>query len=171
MNKKKINKLVVVVVLCLSSIVALAQNPLEKGRAQINTGFGLSNYGLPVYVGFDYGIHKDISIGGEFSFRSYSENWAGNKYSHTLYGFSGNANYHFNDILDMPSQWNLYAGLNVGFYSWVSGSGYGGSHTSGLGLGGQVGGRYYFTEKLGVNLEFGGGNVASGGKIGITFKL
>jgi len=40
-----------------------------------------------------------------------------------------------------------------------------------LGIGGQIGGRYYFTEKFGVNLEFGGGNAYSGGKLGISIKL
>jgi outer membrane immunogenic protein len=40
-----------------------------------------------------------------------------------------------------------------------------------LGLGIQVGGRYYFNEKFGLNLEFGGGNYVSGGKFGISLKL
>ena len=39
-------------------------------------------------------------------------------------------------------------------------------------LGFQIGGRYYFTNKVGINLEFGGGhNTLSGGKIGISIKL
>jgi len=40
-----------------------------------------------------------------------------------------------------------------------------------MGRGAQIGGRYYFTQKVGINLELGGGNAFSGGKIGLTFKL
>jgi hypothetical protein len=35
----------------------------------------------------------------------------------------------------------------------------------------QVGGRYYFTEKVGINLEVEGGNAFSGGKFGLSIKL
>ena len=71
----------------------------------------------------------------------------------------------------MTNQWDFYAGLNLGYYTWSSPSDYPGNRTSGLGLGAQVGGRYYFTPKVGINLEIGGGNAFSGGKIGLTFKL
>jgi hypothetical protein len=40
---------------------------------------------------------------------------------------------------------------------------------SGLGLGAQIGGRYFFKDNFGLNLEFGGGNALSGGKFGITY--
>jgi len=48
---------------------------------------------------------------------------------------------------------------------------YPGSHTSGLGIGAQVGGRYYFSDNVGINIEFGGGNAFSGGKVGISILL
>jgi hypothetical protein len=86
-------------------------------------------------------------------------------------GFSGNGNYHFNEIFQIPRRWDLYAGLNVGFYAWTSPDGYNGSHSSGLGLGAQVGGRFFLTPRVGLNLEFGGGNAFSGGKIGLTIKM
>ena len=69
--------------LAFSSILS-AQSPIEVGQMQFNGGFGFSNYGLPVYVGLDYGLMDDISIGGEFSFRSYSDNIFGSKYKHTI---------------------------------------------------------------------------------------
>jgi len=84
---------------------------------------------------------------------------------------SANGNYHFNSLLDIPNNWDFYAGLNLGFYIWNSSDDYPGSNTSGLGLGAQVGGRYYFNDKLGVNLEFGGGNAFSGGKVGVSVRL
>lgn len=164
-------KLIVLTIIILTNYSTKAQSPIEVGQSQINGGFGFSNYGLPVYVGFDYGFREDVTLGGEVSFRSYNDNIIGTKYSHTIIGISGNANYHFNSLLDIPSEYDVYAGLNVGFYIWSSSGGYPGNRTSGLGLGLQIGGRYYFNDNWGINLEIGGGNAASGGKIGVSYRF
>lgn len=164
-------KQVLTVFLVLTASIVFAQSPLSKGHTQINFGAGFSDRSIPVYVGFDYGVHKDISIGAEISYRGYNENWNNNKYRHSVLGISGNANYHFNTVLNIPSNWDFYAGINVGFYSWNSPYDYDGSHNSGLGIGAQIGGRYFFSERVGVNLEFGGGNEFSQGKIGLTIKI
>lgn len=148
-----------------------AQYALPKGNSQVNVGVGLSGWGVPIYLGFDYGVHKDISLGGELSYRSYKNNWGPLEYKHNIIGISGNGNYHFNSVLGIPKNWDFYAGLNLGFYSWSSPNAYKGPNNSGIGLGGQVGGRYYFSDKLGVNLEFGGGNAFGGGKFGLSIKL
>ena len=156
-------------VLSISNV--FGQSPLPLGKTQLNLGVGLSGWGIPVYLGFDYSVHKDITLGGEFSYRSYNENWKSRYYRHNVMGFSGNGNYHFNSLLKIPQNWDFYAGLNLGFYIWSSPTTYDGSHNSGLGLGAQIGGRYYFNSKVGVNLELGGGNAFSGGKFGLTIKL
>jgi len=150
---------------------ALAQNPIAVGQSQFNLGVGLSSWGVPIYIGLDHGIHKNITIGGEASFRSYRENYKNNRYNHGVIGISGNLNYHFNNVLNIPSNWDFYMGPNIGFYMWNSSDNYPGNAYSGLGIGGQIGGRYYLTEKFGLNLEFGGGNAFSGGKFGISLKL
>jgi hypothetical protein len=153
------------------SFSAAAQGNLSVGRTQLNAGVGLSSWGIPVYVGLDYGFKRDVTLGGELSFRSYRENWKSTYYSHSITGISANGNYHFNSLLSLPSKWDLYAGLNLGFYVWTSSNAYPGNGSSGIGLGAQFGTRYYLTNKLGLNLEFGGGNAFSGGKFGITAKL
>jgi hypothetical protein len=84
---------------------------------------------------------------------------------------AGNGNYHFNSVLNMPTDWDFYAGLNLGFYIWNSDDDYPGDGASGLALGAQVGGRYYFTDRFGINLEVGTASAFSGGKFGITLKL
>ncbi|MFP5039761.1 hypothetical protein [Parasediminibacterium sp. JCM 36343] len=149
------------------------QGSLTPGKAQLNLGLGFSSWGVPVYLGIDYGASRDITVGGELSVRSYREDWRGNHdyYKSTITGISGNVNYHFNRVLEIPKDFDFYAGLNVGFYVWSLPAAYDGTHSSGLGLGGQVGGRYYFTNKFGLNLEFGGNNAFGNGKIGVTFKL
>ena len=148
-----------------------SQNPVNRRYTQINAGVGLSGWGVPFYVGLDHYITHDISLGGEFSYRGYNEHYQSYYYNHNIIGISGNLNYHLNSLLNIPSRWDFYLGPNIGFYSWTSPDGYTGNHSSGLGLGGQVGARYYFTNKVGINLEFGGGNAFAGGKLGLSFPL
>ena len=164
-------KLLLVMVVIASGLVANSQAALSAGKYQFNAGFGLSDWGIPIYAGVDYGLENNFTVGGEMSFRSYSESVNGKSYRDIITGISGNINYHLNEVLNVPDNFDVYGGLNLGFYAWSTPSGYAGSHSSGLGLGAQLGGRYYFTDKLGVNLEFGGGNAFSGGKIGLTIKL
>jgi len=124
-------------------------NALAEGQTQFNAGVGFSSWGVPVYIGLDYGVHRNITLGGELSFQSYNDNYKDHKYDHSIIGISGNGNYHFNNVLDIPSNWDFYAGLSIGFYIWNSPDDYDGSHTSGLGVSGQIGGRYFFSENFG----------------------
>jgi len=160
------------IIILLSVIFVLAvnaQSPLAKGGKQLNAGIGFSGWGVPIYVGMDFGVYKDVTVGFEGSFRSYNERIAGTNYGSTIIGFSGNGNYHFNSLLEIPNQWDVYAGLNLGYYFWTISSDYPGTEASGIGLGAQIGGRYFFKNNFGLNLEFGGGNSISGGKFGITY--
>ncbi|NNK80195.1 MAG: hypothetical protein HKO93_01755, partial [Flavobacteriales bacterium] len=34
-----------------------------------------------------------------------------------------------------------------------------------------IGGRYYFNDRLGFNLELGGGTALAGGRIGVSWRL
>jgi outer membrane immunogenic protein len=156
--------------LLFSVLVTVASVAQEKPGTQLNAGLGLSSWGIPIYAGMDFGVAPDITVGFEGSFRSYNQNYTGIGAS-TIVGLAGNGNYHFNRLLKMPSKFDFYAGLNLGFYFWSTPRNYPGSGTSGIGLGAQVGGRYFFTDKFGLNLEFGGGNAFAGGKFGITYRF
>lgn len=164
---KRVLFIFALVIISISS--AMAQSPLAKGGKQFNVGVGFSGWGIPLYAGLDLGIYQDITVGIEGSFRSYNQNIAGTKYGSTIISVAGNGNYHFNRLLEIPSNFDFYAGLNLGFNFWSSPAGYPGSGASGLGVGAQVGGRYFFKNNFGLNLEFGGGNATSGGKFGITY--
>jgi len=164
-------KLFLAIIFLSVVVISYSQSPLSVGKAQLNLGVGLSGWGIPFYAGVDYSILKDITIGGELSVSSYNENWNGNSYHHNIMGVSGNGNYHFNTILNIPRKFDFYAGLNLGYYAWSSSAGYGGNHTSGIGLGVQVGGRYYLSNKVGLNLELGGESAFSSGKFGVSIKI
>jgi len=160
-----------VVIACVVSGFLYAQSPIAPGEKQLNAGVGLSSWGVPIYVGVDLGVAQDFSIGGNFSYRSYSEGFAGNNYDWSLIVLGLNGNYHFDNMLDLTSDWNVYGGLTLGYYIWSDpGTGYGGNRASGLGLDAQLGARYFFSKSFAVNLEVGGGT-AAGGKFGITKKF
>ncbi len=158
-------------ILLVSCNLVIGQSLIHQQEVQLNAGLGVGGWGIPVYLGADYGVTDEISVGGEFSFVQFNEKFSGVKYKHSIIGLLVNVNYHFNTITDLPDPWDLYAGLNVGYFSSSSPSGYLGKSISGIGLGLQVGGRYYFSDNLGVNLELGGGSAVSGAKVGITIKI
>ncbi|QOI97341.1 MAG: hypothetical protein HRU69_07485 [Flammeovirgaceae bacterium] len=149
---------------------SIAQAPPGKGGKQLNAGLGFSDWGIPVYVGADFGVHDDVTIGPKVSYRKWNYRALGTDYSQTLIVLSFNGNYHFNKLLNLENKWNLYAGATLGYYIW-SDSEFSGAESSGIGLDLQVGGRYFFNDKLGINLEFGGGSGVGAGSIGITVKL
>lgn len=161
----------IAVAMILISVNAFSQNPVSQSKTQLNLGTGFSGWGIPLYIGIDYWVHPDITIGGEISYRSYRDHWKDTYYHHNIVGVSGNGNYHFNRLLNIPQKWDFYAGPNLGFYVWSSPNDYFGDHSSRMGLGAQIGGRYYFSDRIGLNLEFGGGNAFSGGKFGVTIKI
>ncbi len=135
---------------------------IQKGESQLNAGLGLgSSWGIPVYVGIDHGVHKDVTIGGQISFANVNED----NFSINWFSLSANANYHFNSLLEIPNNWDVYAGLSLVYNNYSN------KYKNGLDLGLQIGGRYFFNDKFGVNLEFGGGDYATGGKVGITYKF
>ncbi len=167
---------------CASLFFAVATasaQGLEKNKVQINGGVGLSGWGVPVYLGLDYGIARDFTIGAEASYSSkkISEGYLESKYS--IFTFGVNGNYYFDRLLKLPNEFNLYAGATLG-YANVSETTTGPSallpyHTSfavsGIDLGLQIGGRYFFTKNLGLNLQLGGGIHTFGGRLGLTYKL
>ena len=153
---------------------ANAQAPLEEGGIQLNAGVGTSGWGTPVYVGLDFGVAKNWTVGGELSYQSYNQNVGATRIKSSILGLQANGNYHFNEVLNIPSEWDFYAGANLNYYNWnskLNGSSYNYPDEDNFGIGLQVGGRYFFSDNFGLNLQVGGGNVVSGAKIGITYKF
>lgn len=157
-------KIVSIALLALSCAIANGQYALKTGKLQANGGFGLSGWALPIYVGLEYGYDKNISLGGDLSFSSLN----------TV--VSANANYHFVEMLQIDRVFDVYGGVNIGFFIRNQRLNpeslppyYNNSVPVNIGV--QVGGRYYFKKNLAVNLELGGGIAFSGGKIGVSYLL
>ncbi|MFM9945724.1 MAG: hypothetical protein ACKVQB_10880 [Bacteroidia bacterium] len=157
-------KYLITLFLSILGTTVLAQYHLDKGKIQLNVGVGFSSWGKPIYGAIDYGLKKDISLGTEISYRNLV------KKSDAFYivkGVSGNINYHFGKVLNLPKDIDIYGGLNVGFFQWQSGNLQSNKWNTGL----QAGARYFFKNNLAIHLEAGIGNAFSAGKIGLTFIL
>lgn len=159
-----------------------SQGTLKEGKTQLNLGVGFSGWGTPVFLGLDYGLGNNWTVGGEVSYRSFGNDAFFYDYTYTIIGVAGNGNYHFNEILDLPKKWDLYGGASLGFYIWNNSYKYKGTGaepvgfspgytgTSGIGFGLQAGTRYFFNDNWAINFETGGGSTF-GGKIGLTYKF
>lgn len=127
--------------------------PLAKGEKQLNFGTGLSGYGIPAYVSLDFAVHNDWTVAPVLKVVITGD--------YVGFGGLGRVDYHWNRLLNIPSNWDFYLGGSVGF---VSGD------DLGLNIGIQVGGRWYWSDKWGMNLELGGGT-GYGTSFGLSMKL
>lgn len=168
-------KFILVAILALGfACTTSAQTPVfKKGDKVANIGVGFGSYGIPVELSMMWGVYNNVfglnglnsGVGGYLGFSSYKEHWGNYDYGHTILapGVRGQLDYTFVKGLE------VYAGLMLGFQIWMSDANYGGDHSSGLGLGGYAGLRYFFNNKWGVYLE--GGYGISNGTIGVSYKF
>lgn len=147
----------------IATSAAFSQGTLAPGKAQLDAGVGFSTYTTPFYIGFDYGLKNNMTVGAELSYRDRNNYWR-------VISITGNWNFHFNKMLKLTPEWDLYAGLKAGYLYYDTYAGYELSETN-FYAGGQVGGRWFFTDNFGLNVELAVGNSFSDGRLGITYKF
>ncbi|MEM6526367.1 MAG: hypothetical protein AAF693_21410 [Bacteroidota bacterium] len=162
---------------------ALAQfNPYTEKAVLGSAGIGISGYGIPIYASIDFGIADNITVGGGIGYQRDTESFSAigttTKWRHSIFSITARGSYHFNEALSLDDTWDIYGGLDLGYYIWdtklTEGStnvSYSGSGAGGLGVALRAGARYFFKKNLAGNLEVGGGNVLSSARIGITLML
>jgi len=164
-------KILFIVIVTLFSVnVGFSQALNSIGEKQLN--FGLRNHGVNgsrfngIYIGFDYMTVKDLSIGANVDLN----HWNNSYYSMTILTPSFIVDYHFNNLIGIPSQFDFYAGADLGLPLYF---GNGTSGTGDFNLGTHVGGRWYWNDKWGINLELGLGILSggNGAKFGLSMKL
>ncbi|WP_281636656.1 hypothetical protein [Flavobacterium marginilacus] len=168
-------KLILIIAFGFLSNGIFAQSSLKEGGIQLNAGVGVSDWGfVPFYFGLDYGLVKDVTIGGQISYLTNNDNYYYGNYNYnhnSAVGIGANGNYHFNRILDIPSKFDFYAGASVTGLIWnYDNKDYHPGYDP-LNVGLQVGGRVFFNNHFGINLELGGGSTVSVAKFGVTYKL
>lgn len=145
----------------------------SNGDTFVDFGVGVSSWGVPIYAGAEWMVHKEISVGGQISFQSQSETYSGITYRHNAFTMAARGNYIFNTLLEIPAPYLFYAGATLGYVTVStthSGPGidYSGSRGSGLFFGVQTGGSYFFSKNWAANLELGIGNII-GLKLGAKY--
>ena len=121
------------------------------GQAQKYLNFG--GLGTGLYASMEFPVSNAITIAPQFT----------TDYNFGKFVISGKGNYYFDDIFGVSSAWDVYAGANVG---WRIDK----DNDSGASWGIQIGGRWFWSEKWGINGEFGGGSGVLGG-VGVTMKM
>lgn len=150
-----------------------------KGVSLVNIGVGLGasfGGGLPIGIAYDYGVTKNISIGAQVDYMSWSYSYPGlGDYKYRFIPVGVRGAYHFDGIGD-PNKVDLYLGLVLGY--WVSSfeapgggtvAGFSDAYAGKVLVGGLAGGRYMFSPKIGAFAELG--YSVSYAKVGITFKF
>ena len=116
------------------------------GDKKVQVGFIPYGYGNGIGGAFDYGLTNLFSAGGgaELYFGRNSSNF---------YLF-GRGDIHLAELLDMPTEMDLYPGIDLGLTG------------NNLGLGVHLGFRYFFSDNIGAYIEFG-----SRGSLGVSINL
>jgi len=152
-----IKKIGLMLAVLFASITIYAQNggvaPLAKGEQQLNFGLGFSDYGVPLYVSYDFAVHKDVTVTPQLNVNIDDD---------VRFGIMVKSDYHWNYLIGIPSEWDFYSGLRLGFNFYDGGSD--------LDLGIEVGGRWYWNERWGLNLEIAGGT-GFGSTLGVSMKM
>ncbi len=139
----------IAVCFAVSSSAFAGEAPLSPGQLAFNGGLGLGRSPLPLYAGLDVSVHRDVTLGGDVFVSTGAGGIAA----------MGRGDYHWNRLLGIPRQGDFYLGLGLVLGDW------------GLYPRLQLGGRWFFNDRVGLNLELGGATKEVGGLFGVTVKL
>lgn len=177
---KKITLSILVFLFTFALVPAQAQN-IGEG-ININAGLGLGSYGvggIPIGASVEIGIKNNIAVGGFFDYSQWARKWNGYKWSYNFLYFGGRASYHLGDLLKElgmdEGKLDPYAGLSLGIRtaSYKDNAAYENYvspyNSARVFLGGHVGTRYFFSNRVGGFGEIGYGVTAL--RLGVTVKL
>jgi hypothetical protein len=155
----------------------------EQGAKQLNLGIGLgstlSGSGLksalpPLGVSFEYGLKEKISVGGYLGYASATQETFGWKWTYNYVIVGARGSYHFAGSDKLDPYVGLLVGYNVASVKAEKPSGYTGpdlpaASAGGVIIGGHLGARYMFTDKIGAFGELGYGIAYL--QLGLTTKF
>jgi hypothetical protein len=160
----------------------------EKFGKTLNLGAGIVYYG---YVGglspgimanFEFDLVKNVTLAPFVGFYTYHNNYyyydpynpqkSNYGYRETVIPFGVKGSYYFDDLLNLPREFDLYAaasaGFNIRMVSWDNGFN-GGNYAAHSLLYGNIhaGGEYHFTKKTGFFVDLSTGMST----VGVAFHL
>lgn len=144
-------KLIFLCTLFLAGSMAYAQAWGGKGDQKVQVGFNGYGYGTGITGTYDYGLGDILSVGAGANI--YFDGYKDNNEDNNFFVF-GRLNAHLQKPLNLPSNWDIYPGIDLGILG------------KDFGIGAHVGVRYYFNQNVGIYLEAG-----NNGSIGVSFNL
>ena len=144
-------KLIVAVTIMLAGSMVTAQAWTGKADQKLQVGLSAWGNGTGITGTYDYGLSDIFSLGGGVNF--YFSNFEKDKKENKTFVF-GRVNGHLQDVLNLPEQWDIYPGLDIGLLG----------NTFDLGV--HLGARYFFNEKFGAFIEAG-----NNGSLGLSINL
>lgn len=165
----------------ISCIICMAQNGgFAKGNKLLNIGIGVNSYysgGIPFGASFEVGVSDNISFGGNIDYLSNTYNYGTYSWKFTALYIGLRCSYHVNELLNIENEKiDLYGGATLGYRSFKWKNGYddsydlSGSYGNSIYLGAYVGGKYYFSNKVGAFAELGAIG-STNARVGIGFKF
>ncbi len=130
---------------------ASAQAWNGKGDQKVQVGLNGWGYGTGITGSYDYGLGKIVSVGAGANV--YFDGYKDNNKDNNFFVF-GRVGFHLQEPLNLPSQWDIYPGVNLGLLG------------SDFGIGAHLGVRYFFNNKVGIYGEFG-----NNGSLGVSFNF
>ena len=120
-------------------------------NAQATKVLNFGGLGTGLYASLEFPVSKTITIAPMAT-----TDW---DFNHFVIAAKGN--FYFDDLFGLPAEWDVYGGANAGWRISDNGE---------FNWGAQVGGRWFWNDKWGINGEFGGGSGVTGG-VGVSMKM
>ncbi len=140
-------KCILTIVFACIFVSVNAQSYTGARDSKLNVGFEAYGHGSGIKATYDYGIDKLFSVGIGASFFLSND-----RDDYFIYARTG---VHLGEVLDLPTQLDIYPGVDLGYLS-----------SGNVGINGYLGARYFFTKKIGIFAEIG-----NSGSIGLSIVL
>ena len=166
-------KKIIIAAALLFGFTTVNAQTFDEGTSIIQAGISVwGTFGLPISASYEYGISEKIGVGVFAGYAGKTESVAflGDvKYTYALFGVRGN--YHFFQSDKIDAYGGLILGYNSASVTYPNGNGFPGytPTASAVFLGGQIGGRYYFTDSFAAFAELGYGLGYL--NVGLAYKL
>jgi hypothetical protein len=156
----------IALVLAATYSISLAA-AFEPGQTYLGPTIGLAYSGFGIGVNGEYAIDKNWGAGGEISYTSFTDNIGAAGYNahwkYTFVGVLAAASYHF--IIQKSPKFDPYLKAGLGYFHWgasyTDNQGnryqnlYGANYSSGIGIEGAVGARYFFKPSMAGRAQVG----------------
>jgi hypothetical protein len=164
--------------LCLA---LMSQMYGQDKHNHVNFGLYGTNWGVGVMASANFSIVENITVGPlvSLAFDVDPVGFSGYRYTHTIFGIGGKVDYYLNDVINLPSEFDVYAGGNAGYFLVATSSNfdsdqhhlYRSSRSNNVFVQAEAGGRYYFKDNLAVFAEVSVGWPSNGARAGLSIRL